>query len=142
MKNRLFIGLTLTASLLMFACQQSNNALNSNTTANINKATNDTANNTTNSVTNTNTATNTNKASQNSETSKKDEKSEVKADCEVKKDNANLYVTATDKDIKLKKGTPISWTIPDMHQGIIVVKAKVGNEWIQGEIKLDDTSCN
>lgn len=75
-------------------------------------------------------------------TGAKNEKAEIKADCEVKKDNAILYVTATDKDIKLKKGTPISWTIPDMHQGIIVVKAKVGNEWIQGEIKLDDTTCN
>jgi len=76
------------------------------------------------------------------ESTKKDGTSETKEDCQVKTDNANLYVTATDKDLKLKKGTPISWTIPDMHQGIIVVKAKVGNEWIQGEIKLDDTTCN
>ncbi|MBK7704908.1 MAG: hypothetical protein IPJ30_03820 [Acidobacteria bacterium] len=29
-----------------------------------------------------------------------------------------------------------------MGQGIVVVKAKVGIEWIQGEIKLDDTTCN
>ncbi|MBX7170898.1 MAG: hypothetical protein K1X72_08070 [Pyrinomonadaceae bacterium] len=72
----------------------------------------------------------------------KDGGAEPKADCQVKTDNANLYVEATNKDIKLKKGTPISWTIPDMHQGIIVVKAKVGNEWIQGEILLDDTTCN
>lgn len=75
-------------------------------------------------------------------TGAKNETAEIKADCEVKKDNVNLYVEATDKDIKLKKGTPISWTIPDMHQGIIVVKAKVGSDWSQGEIKLDDTTCN
>lgn len=76
------------------------------------------------------------------DSAKKDGGAEPKEDCRVKKDNTDLYVEATNKDIKLKKGTPISWTIPDMHQGIIVVKAKVGNEWIQGEIKLDDTTCN
>lgn len=83
-----------------------------------------------------------NTASPNSDSAKKDGGAEPKEDCQVKTDNANLYIEATNKDIKLKKGTPISWTIPDMHQGIIVVKAKVGNEWIQGEIKLDDTTCN
>lgn len=49
---------------------------------------------------------------------------------------------ATDKDIKLKKGTPISELDIPMNQGIIVVKAKVGGEWIQGEIQLDETTCN
>ena len=29
-----------------------------------------------------------------------------------------------------------------MNQGIINVTAKVGNEWIKGEIPLDDTTCN
>lgn len=79
-----------------------------------------------------------NTASPNSDSAKKDEK----ADCEVKTDNANLYVEATDKDIKLKKGTPLMMTDAPMGQGIIVVKAKVGNEWIKGEIPLDDTTCN
>ena len=64
------------------------------------------------------------------------------ATCKVKKNNANFFVTATEKDMKLKKGTVLSWTIPNLHQGIIVVKAKVGKKWIQGEIKLDDTTCN
>lgn len=64
------------------------------------------------------------------------------ATCKVKKNNANFFVTATEKDMKLKKGTVLSWTIPDMHQGLIVVKAKVGKKWIKGEILLDDTTCN
>jgi len=64
------------------------------------------------------------------------------ADCKVKKNNANFFVRATEKFIKLKKGTLLSWTIPDMQQGLIVVKAKVGKKWIEGEILLDDTTCN
>ena len=63
------------------------------------------------------------------------------ATCKVKKNNADFYVAATEKTIKLAKGTSLSWTIPDMHQGMIVVKAKVGTKWIKGEILLDDTTC-
>ena len=44
--------------------------------------------------------------------------------------------------MKLKKETPISDLGLPMGQGIIVVKAKVGNEWIKGETPLDDTTCN
>lgn len=62
--------------------------------------------------------------------------------CKVKKSNANFFVTATEKTIKLRKGTQLKWTIPDLHQGLIVVKAKVGTKWVQGEILLDDTTCN
>lgn len=62
--------------------------------------------------------------------------------CKVNKNNTNFFVTATEKTIKLRKGTVLSWTIPDMHQGLIVVKAKVGKKWIKGEILLDDTTCN
>lgn len=64
------------------------------------------------------------------------------ATCKVKNNNTDFFVTSTEKTIKLKKGTSLSWTIPDMHQGMIVVKAKVGKKWIQGEILLDDTTCN
>lgn len=63
------------------------------------------------------------------------------ATCKVKKNNANFFVTATEKDMKLKKGTVLSWTIFDLHQGLIVVKAKVGKKWIKGEILMDDTTC-
>lgn len=77
------------------------------------------------------------------DSTKKEEKEEQpKEDCRVKKDNADFSLFDSDKSIKLKKGTPISWTIPNLHQGIIVVKAKVNNEWIKGEIQLDDTTCN
>lgn len=100
MKNKLFIGLTLTAVLAASAFfNQTTNAESK--------------------VTNSNFAT-----------------------CKVKKNNTNFFVTATEKDMKLKKGTLLSWTIPDMHQGLIVVKAKVGKKWIQGEILLNDTTCN
>lgn len=64
------------------------------------------------------------------------------APCKVKKPNANFFVSATEKTIKLQKGTQLRWTIPDLHQGLIVVKAKVGTKWVQGEILLDDTTCN
>ncbi len=62
--------------------------------------------------------------------------------CKVKKSNAKFFVTATEKTIRLRKGTSLSWTIPDMHQGLIVVKAKIGTKWLRGEILLDDTTCN
>lgn len=64
------------------------------------------------------------------------------ASCKVKKSNANFFVTATEKTIKLRKGTALSWTIPDLHQGLIVVRAKVGTKWIKGEILMDDTTCS
>ncbi len=60
----------------------------------------------------------------------------------VKKPNANFFVSATENTIQLAKGTRLSWTIPDLHQGLIVVKAKVGTKWIKGEILLEDTTCN
>lgn len=62
--------------------------------------------------------------------------------CKVQKNNANFFVRATEKTIKLKAGTLLSWTIKDMHQGLILVKAKVGKKWVSGEILLDDTTCN
>ena len=53
--------------------------------------------------------------------------------CKVKKNNADFFVSATEKTIKLKTGTSISWTNGYMNQGLIVVKTKVGKKWIQGE---------
>lgn len=76
------------------------------------------------------------------ESTKQDGTTENKADCEVKKDNAEFFVSATEKTIKLKKGTSLSDLGLPMGQGIITVKAKVGNDWIKGEIPLDDTTCN
>ena len=61
--------------------------------------------------------------------------------CKVSKDKAEFYVTATDKNIFLKKGTLLRWKTFDMHQGLIAVEAKLGKRWSKGEILLDDTSC-
>lgn len=63
------------------------------------------------------------------------------ATCRVTANDTNFFVSATEKTIKLKKGTLLSWTIPDMHQGLIVVKAKIGRKWVRGEIAVDKTSC-
>lgn len=62
--------------------------------------------------------------------------------CRVKKPNSDFFVTATEKTIKLRKGTQLKWTIPDLHQGLIVVKAKVGTKWVAGEILMEDTTCS
>lgn len=61
--------------------------------------------------------------------------------CKVAENNAEFFVSATEKFIKLRKGTALSWTNAEMHQGVIVVRAKVGRKWIRGEIKIDATSC-
>jgi len=63
------------------------------------------------------------------------------AACKVTKNNADFFVSATERTIKLKAGTRLSWTIFDLHQGLIVVKAKVGTKWVSGEILMDDTTC-
>lgn len=60
----------------------------------------------------------------------------------MQKNNAGFFVEATAKIIKLKKGTVLKWTIYDMHQGLIVVQAKIGKKWVRGEILLNDTTCN
>ena len=46
--------------------------------------------------------------------------------CKVTKNNANFFVRATENFIRLKKGTLLSWSIFEMQQGLIVVKANVG----------------
>ena len=61
--------------------------------------------------------------------------------CKVTENDAEFFVSATEKFIKLRKGTALSWTNAEMHQGVIVVRAKVGRKWIRGEIKIDATSC-
>lgn len=76
------------------------------------------------------------------ETASKEGQAELNENCKVKNDNTDFFIEATEKTIKLKKGTPISVLDMQMHQGLIVVKAKVGNEWVRGEILLDDTTCN
>lgn len=63
------------------------------------------------------------------------------ATCRVTVNNTNFFVRATEKTIKLRRGTLLSWTVGGMHQGLILVKAKIGTKWVQGEIAIDKTSC-
>lgn len=60
--------------------------------------------------------------------------------CKVTKNNADFFVSATEKTMKLKKGTPLQIMIFG-GQGVVVVKAKIGKKWIKGEIQIDDTTC-
>lgn len=61
--------------------------------------------------------------------------------CKVTENDTQFFVSSTEKFIKLKKGTLLSWTNAEMHQGVIVVRAKVGKKWVRGEISVDSTSC-
>lgn len=61
--------------------------------------------------------------------------------CRVTAKSADFFVSSTEKTIKLKKGTLLSWTINELHQGLIVVKAKISRKWVRGEILLEKTSC-
>ncbi len=61
--------------------------------------------------------------------------------CKVTKANAEFFVSAAEKTMKLKKGTSLR-IIMFGGQGVVVVKAKIGKKWIKGEIQIDDTTCN
>ncbi len=60
--------------------------------------------------------------------------------CKVTKNNADFFVSATEKTMKLKKGTSLR-IVMFGGQGVVVVKAKVGKKWVKGEIQIDDTTC-
>lgn len=60
--------------------------------------------------------------------------------CKVTKNNANFFVSATPKIMKLKKGTSLQ-IVMFGGQGVVVVKAKVGKKWINGEIQGELTNC-
>jgi hypothetical protein len=61
--------------------------------------------------------------------------------CKVTENDTQFFVSSTEKFIKLKKGTLLSWTNAEMHQGVIVVRAKIGKKWVRGEISVDATNC-
>ncbi|MBS1794005.1 MAG: hypothetical protein JSS81_09135 [Acidobacteria bacterium] len=61
--------------------------------------------------------------------------------CKVTKNNAGFFIEATEKTVKLKRGTVLKWSIFDMQQGLIVVETKIGGKWTRGEILMEDTSC-
>lgn len=60
--------------------------------------------------------------------------------CKVTKNNADFFVSATEKTMKLKKGILLQIVIFG-GQGVVVVKAKIGKKWIKGEIQGELTSC-
>lgn len=60
--------------------------------------------------------------------------------CKVTKNNADFFVSATEKMMKLKKGTSLQ-IVMFGGQGVVVVKAKVGKKWVKGEIQTELTSC-
>jgi hypothetical protein len=64
-----------------------------------------------------------------------------KSDCTVIQDDAAYFVEATEKTIKLKKGTLINVLSWEMHQGLYAVKARINGEWVRGEIHYELISC-
>jgi hypothetical protein len=63
-----------------------------------------------------------------------------KGDCTLKEDNAEFFISATEKTVKLKKGTIVQY-IMFGNQGLAVVKAKIGKKWMRGEIADDALDC-
>ncbi len=62
------------------------------------------------------------------------------SNCKVTKNNAEFFVSATEKTMKLRKGTALK-IIVFGGQGVVVVKAKIGSKWVRGEIQIDSTTC-
>lgn len=70
-----------------------------------------------------------------SQTSKPtDSADKEKGDCTVKEDNAEFFNEATEKTVKLKKGTSIQY-VQFGNQGIAIVKARIDGKWVRGEIQ-------
>lgn len=76
-----------------------------------------------------------------SDSATNDGTAETKAHCKVKQDNADLFVEATEKTVKLKKGTLINVVSWDMHQGLYAVRANINGKWERGEINVDLIDC-
>jgi hypothetical protein len=57
-----------------------------------------------------------------------------KGDCTLKEDNAEFFISATEKTVKLKKATPIKYVMFG-NQGLAVVEAKIDGKWVKGEIQ-------
>lgn len=75
------------------------------------------------------------------DSAKTDRTAETRSDCKVTKDNADFFVEATEKSVKLKKGTLINVVSWDMHQGLYAVKANINGKWERGEINVDLIDC-
>lgn len=64
-----------------------------------------------------------------------------KSDCTVIADNTDYFVSATEKTIKLKKGTSVNVRSWEMHQGLYAVNAKIDGKWVKGEINYELIDC-
>lgn len=77
-----------------------------------------------------------------SQTSKAtDSADKEKSDCTVKTDNAEFFIEATEKNVKLKKGTSVNVRSWEMHQGLYAVKAQIDGKWVEGEINYELIDC-
>ncbi|MBP6004133.1 MAG: hypothetical protein KA746_11925 [Pyrinomonadaceae bacterium] len=63
-----------------------------------------------------------------------------KGDCTVKADNTDFFIEATEKTVKLKKGTSIKY-IQFGNQGLAIVKAQIDGKWQRGEVQDDSIDC-
>jgi hypothetical protein len=63
-----------------------------------------------------------------------------KGDCTLKEENAEFFISATEKTVKLKKATPIKYVMFG-NQGIAVVEAKIDGKWVRGEIEAILLDC-
>lgn len=57
-----------------------------------------------------------------------------KGDCTLKEDNAEFFISATEKTVKLKKATPIKYVMFG-NQGLAVVEAQIDGKWVKGEMQ-------
>ena len=63
-----------------------------------------------------------------------DSANKEKGDCTVKADNTEFFISATEKTVKLKKGTSVQYEMFG-NQGIAIVKAQIDGKWVKGEIQ-------
>ncbi len=154
--NRIVILLMILGLSVFFISGCSVSFSTNNSTANTNSAANKTtvsnnANSSTPANANTNATTNTTAA--NSDSSKPEPKANTnvasktddsadteKGDCTVKADNTDFFISATEKTVKLKKGTSVQY-VQFGNQGIAVVKAQIDGKWVNGEIQDDAINC-
>lgn len=156
--NSRIVALSMILGLAVFlisGCSVSLTTGNENTKPNTNSAANNTTVSNANSSTpvNTNTVAASNSTAANGDSSKTEQKANTNVagkpsdsasgetgDCTVKADNAEFFIEATEKTVKLKKGTQIQYVMFG-NQGIAVVKAQIDGKWVRGEIQDELLDC-
>jgi hypothetical protein len=156
--NNRIVALLMILGLSVFlisGCSVSLTTGNDNSKPNTNSAASNTTGSKGNSSTpvNADTSATTNSTATNSESAKPEQKANTnvagktddsadkeKGDCTVKADNTDFFIEATEKTVKLKKGTSIQY-VQFGNQGIAVVKAQIDGKWVNGEIQDDAINC-